>query len=246
MRNLLRLLTAAALTVTLTACGSALVRETLQPYRLAVKADPQSPRAHYDLGAAALAVDRPKEARKCFRRCLELDPEYLEAHLKLATAEETLGNMFESNDCYKRALEIDPDCVEPKIGLAENYLGMAIYFEYLGSIPLIGASGDLSYLQVSQLDAWHMTRDDMVSAYGETLEFWKELVQVEPENPEFWANLGVIANLTMNFEGSMTAFNRVVQLDKEFFVERTMHRQVMDASGMGQRWIPTGDIPPGN
>ena len=245
MKNLLRLLVAVALVSLGAACGSSLVRQTLEPYRQAVKAEPKNPQTHYDLGAAALAVDRPKEARRCFRRSLDLDPDYLEAHLKLAKTEETLGNMFESNDCYRQALELETDCVEAKIGLAENYLDMAIHFELLGTIAVFGGAGDLTDVQMAQLELWHMTRDEMVAAYGETLELWKELVEVEPENPEFWANLGVIANLTMNFGGSMSAFNRVTLLDKEFFTDRVLYRQVMDASGMGERWIPSGEIPPG-
>ncbi|MFO7767529.1 MAG: tetratricopeptide repeat protein [bacterium] len=214
---------------------------TLAPYREMVKQNPESAEAHYELGSAALAVEEYKLAKKEFRRVLELEPDHEQARLKKARSHEGLSEYMEACEIYRVILEQDPEHREANIGLGNVDMVLIMDFEMLGSMWFFGSDSRLTRIQYALLDELGLTYEEMMGIYQEAMDTWRKMVRLEERNAEFWCNLGVIANLTNNFDGARISFEQALKHKPDALKDREFLTEVYSASMGNKRWVP--DVP---
>jgi Flp pilus assembly protein TadD len=86
----------------------------------AIRSEPDSWVAQYNLGNAYDALGRQQDAVLRFRETVRLRPEFARAHNNLGNALDALGRTSEAVPSYERAVQLKPDLVE-----AYNNLGIA-------------------------------------------------------------------------------------------------------------------------
>lgn len=237
MRVLSSLVIVLLIAAGITACAGPNA-ETLAPYRDMVKQDPASAEAHYEYGSAALAVEEHKLARKEFQKVLEIQPDNEQARLKLARAYEGLSEYVEACEIYRSILAGDPEHREANIGLGNVDMALIMDFEMLGSMWFFGSDSRLTRIQYAMLDELDLSYEDMMDVYREAMDTWRKMVKLEERNAEFWCNLGVIANLTNNFEGSRVSFEQALKYKEDALKDREFLTEVYSASMGNKRWVP--------
>ncbi|MFN3386476.1 MAG: tetratricopeptide repeat protein, partial [Candidatus Thermochlorobacter sp.] len=67
----------------ITATVPAFAQSTLDDARKAVRKNPKSPIAHYNLGVALADADQPEQAIEAFQQAIRLNPKFAEAYYSL-------------------------------------------------------------------------------------------------------------------------------------------------------------------
>jgi Tfp pilus assembly protein PilF len=88
-------------------CGEAIIE-----FRNAVKTDPNSPEAHYQLALGQIACGRSADAYQSLMKTIKLNPRSIGAHLNLANLFLREGKPDEAIQYARQALAIAPDCGE--------------------------------------------------------------------------------------------------------------------------------------
>jgi chemotaxis methyl-accepting protein methylase len=106
----------------------------------AVAADPLDAEAHFAMGLAELARERPRAAIDPLRRALYIDPTSGLAAFKLARAHEALGELGQARRVYRQALrtlelEIKERPVAEALGLAEVTTACRARLQALAAVP---------------------------------------------------------------------------------------------------------------
>lgn len=231
------------LALSLTDCGSTAVRHSMKPYRENVKAQPTNAMAYYDLGAAALAVRRYKEARRAFVKCIKLDPENTGAHMKLAQSLEQLEKSNEAAECYRRVVEIDSTHIEGNERLGYWNINMIIRFEMGSYYGKLIRDRPINLEQQRILNLTDMKYEEFLALYPETEEIWERLTRLESRNPLHWCGLGMIKNQCEDFEGSISAYRRALGLNPQYFSNRLLDDAIYSASLAHTKWIPPDPRP---
>lgn len=91
--------------------------ETRSAYVRALKADPNLPQAHYNLGNLLLREGRLKPAEARYRRALALRPDYARALDALGLVELRRGNRSGARAFFSKALKADPELAEARTHL---------------------------------------------------------------------------------------------------------------------------------
>src|SRR5207248_270761 len=84
-----------------------LFAQALEEYLTALKLEPDSATAHYNL-ACFLATHAHDMAIEQYKDAIELDPEYPDAHLNLGMTYADLDQRDEAKAEFKAAIELDP------------------------------------------------------------------------------------------------------------------------------------------
>jgi tetratricopeptide (TPR) repeat protein len=89
--------------------------------------NPESAKAHLDLGSALAKAGRSARAEKALRRAIELDPGLFEARVNLGGVYFSRWDFPQSVEVLREAVALEPDAVEGhyNLGLAHLYLGNA-------------------------------------------------------------------------------------------------------------------------
>jgi tetratricopeptide (TPR) repeat protein len=93
-------------------------------FEQALRLEPRSAEAHFDLGLVRQRQERPADAAKEFRLALESDPGLLQARCALGSA---LADPAEAEADFRKALELNPDLVCALDGLAQVLLNEGRY-----------------------------------------------------------------------------------------------------------------------
>jgi tetratricopeptide (TPR) repeat protein len=222
-------------------CAASAAKVALEPYRAEVNAAPDDPTVHYALGEAAIKQGEYRQGLKALKRCLELDPDNLDALALRGSAYNGIGDLEKCFRDLREVLSRDENHHDANVGLGTLEMSMVIQFESFATFNIAHLGTRLSDGQLMLLSMWDLYGDEMQAIYVECLDIWKRMVTIEPDSVYSWANLGVIANLTNNIEGSKVAFQQVRPLDPGFFSDHEFHRMVSMATDQGRRW---GPIPP--
>jgi tetratricopeptide (TPR) repeat protein len=81
----------------------------------ALKLQPDTASAHYNLGLCLFQTGRTAEAIEHYGRALELSPEYPEAHNNLGGALSSVGRLDEALPHFQKSVELDPSRVSAQI-----------------------------------------------------------------------------------------------------------------------------------
>jgi len=89
----------------------------LERYDAAVRACPESARAHLNRGNALLALGNPAGALAAYEAAVARDPRHFGAHLNAGNAHLRAGDYASALAAYRRALAIRPDFADAEVGM---------------------------------------------------------------------------------------------------------------------------------
>jgi len=92
--------------------------EAIAAWEEALKLNPQSDKAHNNVGLLLVSAGRFAEAAAHFEKTLAINPEYPAAHSNLGVALASAGKPDEAAAEFREALKIDPESVEARTNLA--------------------------------------------------------------------------------------------------------------------------------
>lgn len=161
-------------------------------FRHKLRAGPEEPDHHYDLGVALQELGRLDEAISHYRRVIELRPDHAEAHGNLGTALRARGAPEEARLAYLRSLALEPG--DPAVRTN------------LGS--LLQSEGDLRGAIEEYREAIRIDRDyarahgslgfalAMKGAVREAVAHFREAIRLDPEwvAPKFGAAWALATN----------------------------------------------------
>lgn len=98
--------------------GDAAVAES--KFRGLVDAMPDEPTAHFNLGNALKALDRPVEAIEAYRRAVAIAPDYAPAFNNLGNVLSSMGNPSGAIEAYRQAIAVEPDNAEALANLGHE------------------------------------------------------------------------------------------------------------------------------
>src|SRR5690349_4190101 len=107
-------------------------------FQSAIRLEPNSWEAHYNLGLAYLETSDPKRATREFRAAAHLKPELLQSHLALGTSLSQLHETEAAIEEFKSALQVDPQSVPALDGLTKAFIEQKRYsaaISYLKDAP---------------------------------------------------------------------------------------------------------------
>src|SRR4029077_5704876 len=83
-----------------------------------LRTQPDSARAHFDLGLSSYHLGQTGNATRAFERCLQIEDAYPAAHFQLALCHYRRGAMAECAAASRRALELNPSSAPAHFRLA--------------------------------------------------------------------------------------------------------------------------------
>jgi tetratricopeptide (TPR) repeat protein len=91
--------------------------------------NPEFAEAHYNLGNALMALDRPEDAAANHEKALALRPDFPEAHNNLGNVLKELGRPYDAVAAYKKALALEPDFAEVHSNLGNVFMSLGRFGE---------------------------------------------------------------------------------------------------------------------
>src|SRR5436309_5083092 len=98
--------------------GSGFAERTRDRCLQLLKADPENPGTHYNLGLAYYHLGQIGNAIRAFEKCVSLDDAYPGAHFQLAVCHYRRGAMGECVTASRRAIELNPRSAPARYRLA--------------------------------------------------------------------------------------------------------------------------------
>jgi len=211
-----------------------------------ISKNPQSQRAHNNLGVVLKKRGRIDEAIGHFLKALRIKPNDVDAHYNLGIALADQGRTEEAIDHYLQALRIKPDFekaynnlgtalagqgrteeaidhylqalrIKPDFDKAHNNLGLALY-----------KKGRLEeaidhYLQALQIkpdyeDAHHNLGIALAKQdrIEEAIYHYLQALRIKPDNSEAHNNLGVVLFRKGNIEGAIASFREALVIKPDY------------------------------
>jgi Tfp pilus assembly protein PilF len=96
--------------------------DAVEAYRKALQANPQYAQAHFYLGEAYSALNKPELAIKSYLEAIKLSPNYVLAHYRLGLAYMRIKELVKAKSSFSRVIELAPDS-EPGLQ-AKDYLAI--------------------------------------------------------------------------------------------------------------------------
>ena len=178
------------------------------PLRNAIKLDPNYADSYDILGTVLRDLGRDEESIAVWQRLIELTPEDADAHASLGWALGGVGRYREAISALQRALEVDLTFpIDYSIGLYHCYLK-----EYREAIEAeervlsLGQDADAYCVIAASLGG--------LGDHEGAIRAARQALELKPEFPEAWYNLGQAYFETGRFEETAASLERVFQLGR--------------------------------
>lgn len=184
-------------------------------FQSALRLEPSSWEAHYNLGLAQLASGDAHNAANEFRTAVGLQPERPQSHAALGLAFSRLDQDDEAIGEFQRALQIDPKSVAALDGLANVYLAQKRYSAAIASLK------DAPPSETLQLDLAiaYSKNGDPASA----IKILSRLVQEHPSSAQAHSNLAVAYIQQDRYREAAGEFREALRLDPHDDVVRVSY-----------------------
>src|SRR6266496_1675235 len=181
-------------------------------FESAVRLEPNSWEARYNLGLALLQTHQSERATREFRVAIKVKPEDPLAHTALGMALSELDRDSEAVDEFKLALKADPKAVPALDGLAKALISQKRY------------SAAIAYLKDEHSDP--RLQNDLAIAYSKSgeidraVDLLSDLVKQNPSSAENHGNLAIAYTQQQQFRQAADEFRESLRLDPENDVVR--------------------------
>lgn len=182
--------------------------EAAAAYRQILQEEPDSFKAHNNLGTVLEDQEKFEEAVASYKRALALESSHSLIHYNLGHALQAKKSMKDAADAYLAALEIDPDHLKCKFNLGmirhqQGRLDSAIewYSQVTESAPEFGKAHE--YLGKALFDK---------GAFRDALASHRRRVQIDPEDDAAHFSVGICLGVLGNLEDARDSFQRALAL----------------------------------
>ena len=212
-------------------------------YRSAIDTDPDSIRAHHNLGVSLYIGDDWEGALPCFQRCADLAPDDADLRFKVGLCELREGNLDGARRAFDATLELDPDHLGSRFELALLYAR--------GDVP--GSDGRLKAQEALKyiLDAAdrgvpcaNLDRvcfllgsllDDTAKGHDEAISIYRRGIEAEPLFAPGHNNLGVLLMQAGQTIPALGAFKIAIHLEPDYVLPyRNLARLLFDQMSPAQ------------
>lgn len=193
------------------------VAENLLLYGYMIKKHDEQPQYYYELGRTYSKIKSWNEAINAFHQALILQPDNEEARLGLAYSHlfryQSKTKLYESKKLFQDILKINPKYTDASDGLKRvDDLLKGIKFTPQ-RIPLLQKSEDATSCKTPILSiARELQEQDNGWA---AVMFYKELLETDPQNGEYYYELGRSYAKVKSWERAIEAFNRSLELQPD-------------------------------
>jgi tetratricopeptide (TPR) repeat protein len=170
---------------------------TLRQLKEAVKANPQNPQAHFDLGLQYEILGKDREAIKAFEQALKLKPDYPEALYELARLQGERGDTEQAIKDLKQALKLKPDFKAASTGLGGEYNQQGLDLMSKGDWSQAAQTFQEAIRANPDPEVRDAARNNLGVAlanagnYEEARQEFRKVLESDPENANAHYNFGV-------------------------------------------------------
>lgn len=219
--------------------------EAIAEYRRATELDPRDAHLHFGFSVSLGMIGQGEEAMAELYRAIELEPDFAEAHSNLGVKLAALGRLDEALRENRLAVEIDPDD-------ARHHLGLAYTLQLNGRIDeaiaeyrraLESDHSDHSDHRAHVALSWILATTDREELLDpeQALVHARQAVELAPEDPNDWENLGIALYVAGQYEEALQALEHAIHLGEPeagargLFLALCHHR--LGDSGEARRWL---------
>ncbi len=188
-------------------------KEAIPPLEKAVELNPDNADAYYNIGVAYEELKDYEKAIENYKKYIESEPQDLkDTYLRLGIGQLEAEQFEGAADSLKHAVELNPENDNLKYRLAETYKKIGKYEE---------ASSIYLTLAQNNPDNAQFYYNMMVRMYDEAnmpdkaIESAKKLIEVEPNSPDAYYNVGYMYMRQDRFNEAIPLFEKAIELDPE-------------------------------
>lgn len=184
---------------------------------------PENADIYSNLAVCRLAQEKTAEAIDTLEKGLRLDPRHVDCLVYLGTALMNQGKLGEAARYLKRAVEIAPGHINALQSMSDVLEALARRALSMGEF----ASAELFLDELVKLRP-HDARSLLLSGnvylatgkVDEAADCYQRSRQLDPHNPDVFANLGTVAAMRQDLDAALAAFNEGIALDADHAVSR--------------------------
>ena len=206
-------------------------------FQAAVKASPDNPAAHMELGVAELRLGKPEDASKALGEAIALDAQLQGANLFLGIAYTQMHRVDEATAAFRREIELNPENAQAQmwLGVVELQAGhpematepldraAALAPDDLNILEYRGkAHSDVafaSYARMATIDpnSWHVhkVQGQMYSQqnqHKEAIAEFLEAIRIVPNNSDLYEELGNEYRKSSALDLAQQAYSKELEL----------------------------------
>lgn len=177
--------------------------------RKAVKSNPNSAQAHFELGSAYLGDSRYEEATRELKVAIRIKPDFSEAHCKLGMSYRELRRYEEASAALKKAISLNPEYTEAILELA---MIAALTEHYAEAIAGFKRALELEPKSAETLFCLGITYAAM-GRQEDGIKSMKEGLAIDPSNAQWHYELGRIYAGMGNNKSALDEYASLQKLD---------------------------------
>jgi len=188
--------------------------EAIEPYKKAIKINPDSTRVYSNLGYVYNNLGMHREAIEACKQAIEIYPDNAEAHVNLGVTYSSLLGMYkEAIKSYKQAIKVNPYYAEAHYNLGLAYGSLGTHREAIEAYKqAISVNPDYAQAHVDLGLAYAN-----LGKYGETIEALKHAIRIKPDFTEAHYNLGVVYGSFLGmYKEAIKSYKEAIRIKPDF------------------------------
>lgn len=183
--------------------------------------------------AEHLAQRRFSEAHAACLSVLKTEPQNAQAHYLLGVLAADHHNHRKACELFDRAIALAPDRSRYRAERARSRVALFNREGALDDVRMAARGADLSARTLATIGTVH----SRLGLHAEAAPFFRQAVEIEPENAAFLYNLGAALQFIGDFESAASAFRRAIAIEPENIRAWSslvlMQKQTADSNDIG-------------
>lgn len=179
----------------------------LNAFHAAVRLEPRSWEAHYNLALALLQNKQADSAIRELRTASTLRPENLQIPMAIGIASNQTGRPQQAEEAFRQVLKVQPGSVRALAGLSEALLAEK---RYTAVIDTLANAPDDEVLRLNLAIAYSKNNQ-----LDQALEILAAIVKEHPDYAQAHLNLGVLYTQQTNYRLAAAEFQQALKIDPE-------------------------------
>ncbi len=187
-----------------------------------VKEEPTEVRHHLYLGAfcnsiAPYGFNHLNEAAEVLNQAIPLSPTRPQIYFELGQTKFYQGKVDEAIKLFEKGVSLNPNVVDSRLDLIVAYLAIGLSEKAEAEMKFIKDTFNYNF---STQDYLRFVRVyETRSEYGKAIEILKKIIEIESDNPNYYAELAALYAKIGRNQDAIKATNKAVELDPSFAAE---------------------------
>jgi len=191
--------------------------DAIKNYEVCIYFNPSNFAALFNLGNIFLEIGKYPEALSRFELCCELKPRDPEIYNNCGIAFEKMGQLEQSLAMFDKAVEVDPQFIKALVNKAWVLLGSGQAVNALDSFQSLINLSDPVDLNANFYKGLGLAQVEL-NLISDALASFSRASELEPLNPEHYANRGNVFRRLKEFELSRDDFNHALKLKPDYAI----------------------------